>query len=86
MKTSKLLTVVIVLQGLILAGQWVSGPGLATPAMAQVSDPGAQRIQMIDQLEVLNDKMDKLIGILESGNLQVRVAPPDESKVADPAN
>lgn len=81
MVSVRLLLVVIVLQLLILAGQWSSdGGGYVQPAMAQVSDPGAQRIEMIAQLKDLNGKMDQLIGILESGNLQVRVSMPDEKK------
>ena len=37
---------------------------------------------MVDQLKELNGKMDKLIALLESGNLQVKVASPDEKKAA----
>jgi len=80
MRSSKFLGVIVVLQGLILFGQWTSGTGYVQPAMAQVSDPGAQRIEMIAELKSLNEKMDKLVEILESGNLQVKVAMPDENK------
>jgi hypothetical protein len=77
MQNSKLLGVVVVLQSLTLVGQWV-GPSYVQPAAAQVPDAGAQRIEMISELSELNDKFDKLIEIMESGDLQVRVAMPDE--------
>lgn len=79
MNSTRILTVVVVLQGLILLGQWTGGPELPQ-AQAQVSDPGAQRIAQIEQLKELNVKMDKIIGILSSGNLQVKVANSDEEK------
>ncbi len=80
-QTRQLLVVVIALQGLLLVGQW-SGPGsgIVQPAQAQISDPGAQRIQMIDELKSLNTKMDKLIDVLGSGALQVKVKSDDEKK------
>lgn len=80
MRTSKLLVVVIVLQGLMLAGQWLGAPGALSPAHAQMPDPGRDRVQMIDELKSLNAKLDKLVGILESGDLQVHAVLPDETK------
>ena len=80
--SSRLLVVVIALQSLILLGQWTSS-GLVAPAHAAsdaVPDSLNQKSQMIDELRTLNGKMDKLIGLLESGNLQVKVATPDENK------
>ncbi len=80
MKTTKLLTIVIALQGLMLMGQWLGVPQVTSPAAAQIPDAGGQRIQMIDELKSLNGKMDKLIGYLESGKLEVKVVPADENK------
>ena len=80
MKTTRLLTVVIVLQGLILLGQWLGNPSYIQAAPAQIPDGGSQRNQMIDELKTLNGKMEKLIGILESGKLEVRVSGADENK------
>jgi hypothetical protein len=80
MRNTKLLGVMIVLQVLVLEGQWLGSPSYVTPANAQVTDPGRDRIQMIDQLKSIDAKLDKLIGILGSGNLQVKVVQPDESK------
>jgi hypothetical protein len=86
MNHSKLLGIVIVLQALTLAGQWVTGPAVfVQPAAAQVPDAGAQRNQMIDEMKSVNEKLDKLISLFESGNLQVRVTSPDDNKQARPA-
>ena len=79
MKTNKLLTGVLVLQGLILIGQW-TGTGYLTTAVAQVPDPANRQMQMIDELKELNNKMDKVVTILQGGDLQVKVAKPDEDK------
>ena len=78
---SRLLAVVIVLQGLILLGQW-TGTHYGTPAYGQLADPGAQRAAAIDEMKATNAKLDKLIGILESGQLQVKLTTPDENKKA----
>ena len=80
MKTTQLLTVIVILQGLILAGQWLGAPALTTPAHAQIPDSGAQQLQMIKELQTLNAKMDRMVGILESGKLEVRVSGADENK------
>ena len=77
MRTNRLLAVVIVLQGLMLAGQWLGNPALVATAHAQ-PDPNRDRMLMIDQMKETNAKLDKLIGILEGGNLQVRTVSPDE--------
>jgi hypothetical protein len=84
MKTNKLLAGVLALQGLILVGQW-TGQGYLTSANAQVPDPANRQMQMIDELKEVNTKLDKLIGILESGDLQVKVPKPDEQKGTAPA-
>lgn len=82
-KIAKLLTVVIVLQAMILAGQWV-GTGLVSPAQAQMADPGRDRQQLLEEIRKTNDKLDKVVEILRSGDLQVHVINPDETK-AKPA-
>ena len=79
MNTSRLLVVVIVLQSLMLLGQWV-GPSYVTSAHAQAYDPARDRLQTLDELRSINAKMDRLADILSSGNLQVRVVNPDEMK------
>jgi hypothetical protein len=78
MKSARLLGVVVVLQGLILLGQWTGGPRIST-AEAQVLDPGAQRIAMTEELKKTNEKLDRLISLLESGKVQVTAVMPDST-------
>jgi hypothetical protein len=78
----KWLGIVVVMQGLILL-VLLGGTPSATPAMAQIPDAGAQRDQIIDQLKSQNEKLDKLLALLSGGDLQVKVAKPDDSKGHD---
>jgi hypothetical protein len=80
MQTGRLLGVVIVLQVLLLAGQWFGQAGYLTSANAQVTDPARDRSQIIDELRSVNAKLDKIIALLDGGNLQVKVIQPDENK------
>ena len=79
MKTSKLLGIVIVLQGLILVGQWVGQPSIGT-AHADVTNPSERQMAMIDELKTLNSKVDRLTSFLQSGDLQVKVAKDEPKK------
>jgi hypothetical protein len=72
-------TLLVALQILILMGQWFGG-GSPTPAMAQVADSGAQRLQMIEQLKDINAKLDQLVTLLGNGKLQVTLSDSDEKK------
>lgn len=81
---NKALVVVILLQTLILAGQWLGAPTVATPAAAQDFNPGRDRTQMIDELRSMNTKLDRLVEILDSGELQVKATLPDEDKSRTP--
>ena len=78
MRTTRVWGVLILLQLMILAGQWLGNPSVVTPAQAQPLDPGRDRLQMIDELKSINAKLDNLNALLQGGNLQVRVANPDE--------
>ena len=84
-RTTRLLTVVVALQALTLMGQWLGneGPRILPAAQAQLANPGADRQALIDELKTTNSKLDQLVGILQSGNLQVRVVNPDEQKSKD---
>ena len=79
MSTQKTLGIVIVLQSLTLLGLWTGAPSVQ-PAAAQVPDGGAQRKEQLDTLKSIDGKLEKLITILSDGNLQVKVATPDEKK------
>ena len=82
MNTSKLLVAVVVLQALTLASLWSGNAGSQLPAAnAQSIDPGAQRLQMVEAQRETNAKLDQVIELLK-GELQVRVATPDEAKAA----
>jgi hypothetical protein len=72
-KTNKLLTAVVVLQALTLAGQWFN-PSYTSTATAQVPDGGAQRLQQLEQLKDISAKLDHISATLEGGKMQVRVA------------
>jgi len=78
--TSKWLAVIVVLQVVTLIGQWVTTPGNATPAHAQVPDAGAQQLEMINEIKGTNQRLDKLTALLSSGSLQVKVAKTDDTK------
>ena len=78
-KTNKLLTAVVVLQALTLAGQWLN-PSYTSTAHGQVPDAGAQRLQQIEELRSVNAKLDRIATMMESGKMQVRVARDAEAK------
>ena len=82
-RVPKLLAFVLVLQLLTLMGQWASVPLWQNQAQAQIPDAGAQRNQMVDELRSMNSKLDRLIGLLESGKVQVQAVVPDEKKARD---
>jgi len=78
--TSRLLAVVIVLQGLALAALML-GPSAGLPqASAQPADSGVQRVQMIEQQRETNQRLQSLIDLLRSGDLKVKVTLPDPAK------
>lgn len=85
MKTTKILTVIAVLQALTLVSVWRGGVDGATPAHAGSSslpDPGADRREMLSELHSLNDKtaatndhLVELIKLMQSGKVQVITTP-----------
>ena len=78
MKTSKLLGIVIVLQVLLLIGQWVAPTASTARADIPLPNPSERQLAMLDELRTLNGKMDRLISVLQSGNLEVKVAKSDK--------
>jgi len=82
MKNLNWLAVIVVLQGIILIGQWTGGPALnKAQAGADVPDPASRQMQMVDELKSINSKLDKIATRLE-GDLQVKVVNADEAKAA----
>jgi hypothetical protein len=77
-KTNKLLTALVVLQALTLAGQWFT-PTYTSTATAQVPDGGAQRLQQLEQLKDISAKLDRIAATLEGGKMQVHVVRDDNA-------
>jgi cell division protein FtsB len=77
MTTRKFLAVILVLQVLILMNQWLGSP--VSTARAQIPDAGAQQQKVIDELKSSNEKLGKMISILDSGKLQVVVSKSDDN-------
>ena len=73
------ITLIVGLQLLILMGQWF-GNNSPQPAMAQIADSGAQRLQIIEQLKDINGKLDQLLQLLGDGKLQVTLSDSDDKK------
>jgi hypothetical protein len=78
MKSSKLLGIVIALQVLLLIGQWVAPSGNVARADVPLPNPSERQLAMLDELKTLNGKMDHLVGLLESGKVEVKVARSDK--------
>jgi hypothetical protein len=85
MKAHKLLAVIVVLQIVTILNQWFGGP--ISTAHAQIPDAGAQRNDIIEQLtnsndhlKSIEDKLDKMISIFESGKVQVQLSKPDDNQ------
>lgn len=76
-----ILTVLALLLALQLWTTWMASPApvsVASPAYAQgIPDAGAQRLQVIDQLKLLNQKTEELKSLLMSGKVQVKVILPE---------
>ena len=82
MNTSKLLVAVVVLQALTLAAVWSGNGSSQLPtANAQLMDPAARQMQMLDAQKETNAKLDKIAELLK-GELQVHVVASDVAKDA----
>ena len=79
MKPMKLLVVIAVLQGLTLATLWERG-NYQTAARAELPNAHPDQAEIISELKGMNRKMDRLLTVLESGKLEVKVAPVDDKK------
>ena len=77
--TPRLLTAVLVLQGITLMSMWTGQPR-TSDAHAAIPDPGAQREAMVAEQKVTNEKLERLVGLLESGKLTVKVDEEEDGK------
>jgi hypothetical protein len=68
------LTILAVLLAAQLWTSWTTGPDMTRSAAARdgIPDAGAQRKMIIDELKLLNTKVDKLDQLLVSGKVRVR--------------
>jgi len=74
-KTQKLLTGLLILQGLVLTGQFMSQPSAAQArGEGNLSNPSERQLQMVEELKSLNAKMDKLTSMFAGGEVTVKVA------------
>ena len=78
MKTTRILTVIAILQGMMLLTMWKGDT--ATPAFGSLPEPGVDRKEMIAELKAMNEKLAAVQKLMESGNLQVQVVQPDDKK------
>ena len=82
-KTSKWLGLAVAIQALVLLGLWGAGPSTRTARADGIPDAGAQRDQIIEQLKSIDGKLDKLITLLSSGDVQVKVRATDDANKRD---
>ena len=75
----KLLTAVLALQALTLLGLWTGQPRV-TSASAAIPDPGAQREAALTEQKATNEKLDKLLKLLTSGEVRVTVEDSKQAK------
>ncbi len=74
-----ILTLLVVVMALNLWTAWCAAPSMLPAARADgIPDSGAQNQQMIDQLKLLNHKVDDLSSLLGSGKLRVITTAADE--------
>ena len=68
----KLLIAVLTLQAITLLGLWTGQPRAAS-VQAAIPDPGAQREAALSEQKATNEKLDKLLKLLTSGDVRVTV-------------
>ena len=81
MKSSKILGFVLVMQVVIVIGQWAGQPAArSAKADVNIPNPGERQLAMLDELRTLNGKMDRLLSVVQSGDMKVEVTKVDRSK------
>lgn len=70
-------SVAVVLQAAMWAGSLVGARSAhqAQAALPSNNDPASWRQEMIEQLKALNEKLDRVANLMESGKLQVASEP-----------
>lgn len=81
MKSSKMLAFVLVMQVVIVIGQWAGQPAARTArADVNIPNPGERQLAILDELRTLNGKMDRLLTVVQSGDMKVEVTKVDRNK------
>lgn len=81
MKSSKVLGFVLVMQVVIVIGQWAGQPAArSAKADVNIPNPGERQLAILDELRTLNGKMDRLLSVVQSGDMKVEVTKVDRSK------
>ena len=73
MNSMRVLYAVVAIQFAVMGGMWLSTS--QQQAVAQIPDQGAQLQTLIDENKAINTKMDRLLQLLESGKMQVKMVP-----------
>jgi hypothetical protein len=76
MKTNKLLIGALIVQSAMIIGLWY-GPS-AQPARADIPDAAGQLVSINSRISDTNQKLDKIIDLLQNGHLQVHVSRSDD--------
>ena len=71
------LLVIVAVQAVALLAVRATVPWESTAQAQGIPDAGAQRDRIIEQLRTTNERLDKLVTLLSSGELQVRVTKAD---------
>jgi hypothetical protein len=72
--TNRLLAAVLVLQVLTLAGQF-GGRAASNDARADLPpNPAERQLAQTEELKAINQKLDRLVSVLEGGRLEVKVS------------
>jgi hypothetical protein len=81
MKSSKMFAFVLVMQVVIVIGQWAGQPAARTArADVNIPNPGERQFAILDELRSINGKMDRLLTVVQSGDMKVEVTKVDRSK------
>ena len=76
-----IMTVLAILLGVQLWTTWMTTPPAASSAQAAgIPDGGAQRLMIVDQLKLLNQKTNKLNGLFTSGKARMTITAAPEKK------
>jgi hypothetical protein len=80
----KILGTIICVQGLVLLGQMTGGTPRSAHADLQVPNPSERQIETIEELKGVNARLDKVLTLMQSGELQVKMSKPDDAAAAKP--